>query len=164
MDRTRYGPSQLGPSLPSFGFLVLPKTFLRTRSPCWKNLGRTFLLYPFFSCYWQEANLIIACSLLSSSRSRAWDWARSFLIGSHSKVLKVGRPISSGMTASKTQASENGVSPVDLRDVVLKVHKTLGNSSTHLPLASSSPFLIPSSIVLLDALACPLLYGYASEL
>ena len=80
-----------------------------------------------------------------------------FLVGSHSKVLRVGRPISSGMTTSEPYASENGVSPVDLLGVVLKVHRILGNSSTHLSLASSSLFLIPSNTVLFDASACPLL-------
>ena len=80
-----------------------------------------------------------------------------FLVGSHSEVLRVGRPISSGMIASEPYASENGVSLVDLLGVVLKVHRILGNSSTHLPLASSSLFLIPSYMVLFDASACPLL-------
>jgi hypothetical protein len=85
-------------------------------------------------------------------------------MGSHSDVLRVGRPISSGMIASESYAKEKGVSLVDRQGVVQKVHKTLGISLTNFLLASLSLFFIPSRIVLLEASAYPLLCGYAGEL
>ena len=68
---------------------------------------------------------------------------------------------SAGITASAPYVRENGVSLVDLQGVVRYAHKTLGNSSAQLPLASSSLIFNPIKIVLLIALACPLLWGYA---
>uniref|UniRef100_A0A2N9HIY7 Uncharacterized protein n=1 Tax=Fagus sylvatica TaxID=28930 RepID=A0A2N9HIY7_FAGSY len=83
----------------------------------------------------------------------------SLFSGSNSSECKVGRPISSGITASTPYVRENGVSPVEFRGVVLNVHSTLGSSSTHRPLAFSSIFLIPLRIVLLRDFACPFPYG-----
>uniref|UniRef100_A0A2N9EV78 Uncharacterized protein n=1 Tax=Fagus sylvatica TaxID=28930 RepID=A0A2N9EV78_FAGSY len=46
----------------------------------------------------------------------------SLFSGSNSSECKVGRPISSGITASTPYVRENGVSPVEFRGVVLNVH------------------------------------------
>jgi hypothetical protein len=99
-DITLYGHSQFSPSLPSFGFLVLVTTFRSTRSPTWKLLGLIFLSYLLFICCWYEANLIVAISLLSSSRLGSFRRLLSFSSVSNSVVRVVGRPTSSGMTAS----------------------------------------------------------------
>nr|GEW44056.1 hypothetical protein [Tanacetum cinerariifolium] len=55
---------------------------------------------------------IAACSLFSSKRSNLIPKGSLFLIISTSTVLKVGMPISTGITASAPYVNENGVSPL----------------------------------------------------
>ena len=68
-------------------------------------------------------------------------------------------PISVEITTSIPQARAKGVVLIGRPSVVLYAHKTLGNSSTHFPLAHSSLFFSVVSGVLFVASACPLLRG-----
>ena len=72
----------------------------------------------------------------------------------------VGMPISVGMTVSIPYARAKEVLPVGRPGVVQYAHKTLGNSSTYLPLACSSLFFNADNKVLLVASTCPLLWEY----
>ena len=72
-------------------------------------------------------------------------------------ILIVGNPVSRGVTASELYVIEKGVSLVDLLGVVRYAYNTCGNSSTHLPFASSNLFLSPSIMTLLVASAYSLL-------
>ena len=60
----------------------------------------------------------MATSLLSSAKSRLTESSRSFSLTSNWLVLKVGNPVSRGMTTSEPYVIENEVSPVDLLGVV----------------------------------------------
>ena len=60
---------------------------------------------------------------------------------------------SNGMTTSVPYIRENGISPIDLLEVVQYAHKTMGSSSAQLPLVSSNLFFNPFIIALLVALA-----------
>ena len=51
-------------------------------------------------------------------------------------------PTSTGMTASVPYVKLNGVSPIGVRAVVLYAHRTLGNSSGHVPFAPTNRDLI----------------------
>ena len=64
------------------------------------------------------------------------------------ELVNVEKPISIRIIASDPYIIEIGVSLVDLLGVVRYVHKTWGNSSTHLPLASSGLFFKLSIITL----------------
>ena len=114
---------------------------------------------PCLSLYWYCTNLTIATSPHSSAKSRLREMSCSLLLPRNWSDLNVGKPISVGITASDPYVIENGVSLVDLLGVVRYVYKTWGNSSTHLPLASSSLFLKLSTITLFVTSAWPLLYG-----
>ena len=52
MEVILYGPSQLWPSLPQAGFLVVPTTFLKTKSSEANGLDLTSLSYLCLSFYW----------------------------------------------------------------------------------------------------------------
>ena len=60
---------------------------------------------------------------------------------------------SAGMTASAPYVKENGVSSMDLLEVVRYTHRTLGNSFAHLPLAPSNLLFNLFTMALLVALA-----------
>ena len=72
-------------------------------------------------------------------------------LGLNELVLDIGKLVSKGMTASTPKVIETGASPVDLRGVILYVQSTCGNSSTHLPFASSNLFFNPLTITLFTA-------------
>ena len=67
---------------------------------------------------------------------------------------------SAGMTTSAPYVRENRISPVDLLELAQYAHKTLGNSSAHLPLAPSNILFNPFTMALLVTSAWPLLCGY----
>ena len=57
-------------------------------------------------------------------------------------------------------SNAKGDSPVVVLGVVLHAHNTPGSSSVHLPFARSNCFLIVWQMVLFNASACPLPWGY----
>ena len=72
-------------------------------------------------------------------------------------------PTFAGITASLSYASRNGVSPVDVLAVFRYAHKTLGNSSGHMPFAPSSRVLMILSKDRFVTSTCPLAYGWADD-
>ena len=66
-------------------------------------------------------------------------------------------PISVGITTSIPWARAKRMAPINRLDVVRYSHRSLGNSSTHFPLALSSFFFNAVNRVLFIASACPLL-------
>ena len=100
-------------------------------------------------------------SQYSSSKSRCSTIISSFWTGLNPSICALHTFTSAGMTASTPYVGENGVFLVDLRGVVQYAHKTLGNSSTQLPLAPSNLLFNPFKIALLTASAYQLLWGYA---
>ena len=84
-----------------------------------------------------------------------------FLAGENPETRTLHKFISIGMTASAPYVRENRVSPVDLLGVVRYAHKTLGNSSAHLPLTPFNIFFNSFTMALLVASTWPLLCRYA---
>ncbi|GJU63898.1 hypothetical protein Tco_1245733 [Tanacetum coccineum] len=105
---TSYGPSYFGPSFPvSSTRLALLSRY--TKSPGLKLMLRTLELSYLFIFALLFASRIVACSLLSSSRSRLISRASSFYTKSTSAILSVGMPISAGMTASVPYVNKNEI-------------------------------------------------------
>ena len=100
---------------------------------------------------------MVAASRYSSSKSRCSTIISSLWTGLNPSIRALHMFTSAGMTTSVPYVKENGVSPVDLWGVVRYAHKTLGSSSAQLPLALSNLLFNPLRIVLLTALAYPLL-------
>nr|GEY43195.1 hypothetical protein [Tanacetum cinerariifolium] len=101
--------------------------------------------------------------LTSLFRSRLISKASSFYTMSIFAVLKVGMPISVGMTASVPYVSENSVySLLDLI-IVRYAYKTCGISSIQSLLLSSSLAFIPSPKLLFALSSKPLAYGCLTE-
>jgi len=72
------------------------------------------------------------------------------------------RVTSTDRIASEPYVSMNGNSFAAVFLVIQREHKTLGSSSAHLPLASSSFFCKPCKITLLVASACPFVCACAT--
>ena len=123
------------------------------------TLTFTLFSYPCLSLFWYCTNLTIATSFHSSAKSRSRERSCSLLLPRNWSDLNVGKPISVGITASDPYVIENCVSLVDLLGVVQYIYKTWGNSSTHLPLASSGLFFKLSIITLFVISAWPFLCG-----
>ena len=104
---------------------------------------------------------MVADSRYSFNKSNCFTSNSSFSIRANPKTQALHKFTSANMIASVPYVRENEVSPVDLLGVVRYAYKTLGNSSTHLPLVPSNLFFKPFTITLLMASAWPLLYGYA---
>ena len=68
-----------------------------------------------------------------------------------------------GMTASLSYASRNGVSPVGVLAVVWYAHRILGSSSGQIPFAPSSRVLMILSKDRFVTSTCPLAYGCAGD-
>ncbi|GJU14451.1 RNA-directed DNA polymerase [Tanacetum coccineum] len=94
----------------SQGFRYFIRSF-----PFRANLSSIFCMADIFALL--LASRIAACSLLSSKRSRLISKASSFCTMSISAVLKVGMPISAGITAYVPYVSENGMS--SLLDLIM---------------------------------------------
>ncbi|GKF90491.1 hypothetical protein Tco_0274192 [Tanacetum coccineum] len=82
---------------------------------------------------------------------------------STSTVLKVGMPISTGITAFVPYVSENGVSPLLDLIIVRCAHKTCEISSSQFLLLSSNRALIPSPKLLFALSTKPLSCGCLTE-
>lgn len=151
MESIWYGLSQLGPSFSSDGFLVAGKTFLSTSflGAYWCRC--THWLYDLASSCWYRAMATRARSRHSSSKSISKASIMSLWPVSKALDWRVGKPISKGIIASLPKHSANGVSLVDLLGVVRWAYSIVSSSLTHLPLAFSKCFLIPSMITLLEA-------------
>nr|GEU49857.1 hypothetical protein [Tanacetum cinerariifolium] len=117
-----------------------------------------FLHLGFASCF-------MNCCLLSfsSKRSKLTPRDSSFLIISTFVVLKVGMPISTGITASASYVNENGVSPLLDLIIVWCAHKTCDISSSQFLLLSSNHALIPSPKLLFALSTRMLAWGYLTE-
>ena len=89
--------------------------------------------------------------------------ALSFLASSWLSTLQLVSSISTGMTASFSYVSRNGVSPVGVLAVVLYAHSMLGNSSGHMPFAPSSRVLMILSRDRFVTSTCLLACGWAGE-
>ena len=141
MAVTLYGPSQVGANFPTLTSRVFPVTFQSTMS-----------LAP---------NSLFLTSLCSSNKFNYASINSEFLMGLNLETRALHKFTSIGMTASALYVRENGVSPMDLLDVVRYAHSTLGNSSAHLSFAPSNLFFNPFIMALLVASAWPLLCRYA---
>ena len=161
MAVTLYGPSQVGASFPALISCIFPTTLRSTRSPAPNSLFLTSLLYLRASFCRYSASRIVANSRCSSNKSSCFNINSEFLVGLNLTTQELHRFISAGITASAPYVREKGVSLVDLLGVVRYAHRTLGNSSAHLPLEPFNLFFNPFTIALLVASAWPLLYGYA---
>ena len=161
MAVTPYGPSQVGANFLALMSRVFLITFQSTISLAPNSLFLTFLLYLWASFCWYFASRIVADSQHSSNRFNCFSINSKFSTGPNPETWELHKFTSAGMTASASYVRENGVSPVDLLRVVRYAHRTLGNSSTHLPLAPSNLLFNPFTMALLVALAWPLLCGYA---
>ena len=103
---------------------------------------------------------MVANSRHSSNKSSCFTINSSFSVGTNPETRALHKFTLAGMTASILYIRENGVSPMDLLEVIWYAHKTLGSSSAHLPLVPSNLFFNLFTIALLVALAWLLLYGY----
>ena len=81
-------------------------------------------------------------------------------MGSNLETRALHKFTSAGITVYAPYVREKGVSPMDLLRVVWYAHKTLGNSSAHLPLEPSNLLFNPFTIALFVASAWPLLCEY----
>ena len=96
---------------------------------------------------------MVTNSQCSSNKSNCLTINSAFLAGENPETQALHKFISVGMTASVPYVRENKVSLVDLLGVVRYAHRTLGNSSAHLPLAPSNLFFNPFTMALLVASA-----------
>ena len=135
MAVTLYGLSQVGANFPALTSHVFPTTFRSTRSPTPNSLFLTSLLYLQARFCWYSANRIVVDSRRSSNRFNCISINFEFSVGLNPKTWALHKFTSAGMTASASYVRENEVSPVDLLGVVRYAHRTLVNSSAHLPLA-----------------------------
>src|SRR3954470_20579053 len=75
--------------------------------------------------------------------------------------------MSIGMIASEAYTRKNGVNPVDRFGVVLKLHKTVGSSSTHAPgalsIGSTNRGLMPDKMRPFALSAWPFDWGCATD-
>ena len=91
-------PSQLDENFPSFFLASL--RILQTRSPFWKHLGRTFVLYRLEARALQAASRILLLSQNSLTKSRLTARLSSFRVRSNICRLMVGSATSTGIMAS----------------------------------------------------------------
>ena len=99
------GPSQLGHSFPQEGSLVVPVTFFKTRSPTWKSLCLTLELQCLAMKFQYCANLCLAITLTSSTKSSCKRIALLFLLSSWFPTLQLMSSTLAGMTTSLPYAS-----------------------------------------------------------
>ena len=161
MAVTLYGPSQVGSSFPALISHVFPTTLRSTRSPAPNSLFLTSLLYLRASFCRYSASQIVADSRRSSNKFNCFNINSEFLVGLNPATRALHRFIFASITASTPYVREKGVSLVDLLGVIRYAHKTLGNSSAHLPLEPSNLLFNPFTIALLVGSAWPLLCRYA---
>ena len=161
MAVTLWGPSQVGANFPALTSRIFPTTFQSTRSLAPNSLLLTSLLYLRASFCWYSSSHIDTNSRCSSNKFNCFSINSEFLEGLNLETRALHKFISASMTASAPYVRENGVSLVDLLGVVWYAHRTLGNSSAHLPLVPSNLFFNPITMALVVASTWPLLYGYA---
>ncbi|GJR87579.1 hypothetical protein Tco_0211590 [Tanacetum coccineum] len=147
---TSYGHSHLGLSFP-LSVAWLASLFRYTRSPGLKLVLQTLKLKYFSIFALLLALRMIACSFLSSKRSRLISKASLLCTMSTSSVLKVSIPISVGMTASVQYISENGVSP--LHDLIMVISELISVIRYYFSWqAESADYVIPYKLFDLIAL------------
>ena len=156
-----YGPSQVEANFPALMSCVFPTAFRSTRSLALNSLFFTSLLYLRESFYWYSTSHIVADSRYSSNKSSCFTINLLLSIRANSETRALHKFTSSNITASIPYVRENNVSPVNLLGVVRYAHRMLGNSSAHLPLIPSNLLFNLFTIVLLVALAYPLLCRHA---
>ncbi|KAM2715671.1 hypothetical protein EV2_045253 [Malus domestica] len=102
--------------------------------------------------------IIFSCS--SSTKSKFMAITFVFCLKFGSTMLMLGTITLGGMIASEPNARKNGVSTVAHLLVVRYAHRTPWSLFGHLPFLSKRDFLSQLRMVLLDASACLLYFGY----
>ncbi|CAA0829327.1 early nodulin-like protein 6, partial [Striga hermonthica] len=140
----------------SFPTCLRASARLKTRSPTWNRLVRTFLSKAarIFCLYSTDRNQ--ASSRPSSIRSRASLAISSFFSCSKHADLCELSAISTGRRASIPYTIMNDDWPVELLGVVRYAHRTVVSSSIQAPDAFSSRFFSPCKMVLFVTSTCPL--------
>ena len=106
--------------------------------------------------FWYRVNLFLAVTLALSIKSSYRRIASLFLLSLWFSTLKLVSSTSVGIIVSLPYASRNDVSLIGIFAVVLYAHKTLGNSSDHIPFVPSSQVLMILSKDRFVTSICPL--------
>ena len=157
-SRIRNGPSQFDENLSSV-FLALLRN-LQTRSPLWKLLGRTFVLYLLAARSLHAALRILLLSWSSLRRSILT--ARLSLLRDKSKSCRLmdGSPTSTGIIAFVSYVRLYGVSC----GVHRYAHRNSSSSSVHLSFAVPRLFFNSLRRILLATFAWPFVCGCLTEI
>jgi len=137
---------------------------LQTRSPLWKLLGRTFVLYHLATRSLHAASWILLLSRSSLMRSNPTARLSWFMYKSKSCHLMDDSPTSIRIMASVSYMRLYGVSCVVVWGVHRYAHMTSNSSSVHLPFATPSLFFNSFKRTLLATSTWPFVWGCSTKL